>query len=452
LWTLVALYVLAVPFQTLLALPGLQQKLQMPELLFPALLLAFAVWAWRRDGPLLRPSFTDMAGVALLAGTAISSLGAGLARGALLELAGTFYLVLLYLVLRTVAATAPDRLAALVVLSAAVAAVLGVLGFALAHAGIPTRLAWPAKEYMYFGPIGRGQAFTTNPNMLASILTGGILLCLGYAVSRRQRPVLWMALTAILCAGFLATLSKGGLTLLIGLAVWAALLCPRRMVGLVAAGLAATCLLAFLWVSHFYVHRGGDSQLQALVDDAFLGDTPIANVAGRDVFATSYLINKRTSLAAFLRHPLLGIGPGGHGQFVRGLRRQGRYPSQFPDYDPHSTYLGALAEQGAVGGFALAVAVAVVATTAASTWRRLRTSQCRGIVAALVAAFAAYSVDAVSTDILNFRHLWLLLALLAVWHGRRNRAPPPGGGFQSAPCRDPEALAGFRTTDPYLGR
>ena len=82
------------------------------------------------------------------------------------------------------------------------------------------------------------------------------------------------------------------------------------------------------------------------------------------IVETTYTTLKRANWRIALSHPVIGVGPGQSNTYLPGLKAAGIYPAHLPNYDPHSTWMGAFSETGLVG---LATLIAMVAA-----WQRLR--------------------------------------------------------------------------------
>jgi len=123
----------------------------------------------------------------------------------------------------------------------------------------------------------------------------------------------------------------------------------------------------------------------------------------------SYLLLKRIAWRAFRHAPWTGIGLGAFQRETERAYREGTLPFNYRTMDPHSMLLGRLAETGIVGGISLAllwVGVLVIALSgvpaAAGTWWHR---------AALCGALGLL-INSVNVDIMNFRFLWLGLAVV----------------------------------------
>ena len=105
------------------------------------------------------------------------------------------------------------------------------------------------------------------------------------------------------------------------------------------------------------------------------------------------------------------MGPGGQSAFSSVLQREGRFPGTIWLITPHSTYLGTVAELGAAG---LAALLLILVAGGLTINRLLADSaRLRWEAAAYAGAGAAFLIKAISTDLLNCRHYWFLLAVMA---------------------------------------
>jgi hypothetical protein len=171
--TLWAAYLLVLPFQRVWVLPWLGLKLQPPEVVFLGLATASAAM-WMRGRVRWRFAFADVAAAAWLAANLLAFAWSSEPQGrdGLIETLGAAYLASLYVAVRVTATPQLlDRFGEWFGYSAAVAAALGIAGSLASYAGLPNRLATVALTPVpYLGHAARAQAFTTGPQMLASIL------------------------------------------------------------------------------------------------------------------------------------------------------------------------------------------------------------------------------------------------------------------------------------------
>jgi hypothetical protein len=417
-----AVYIVALPFHRIWVLPWLGVKLQPPEIVFLGLAAAAAA-LWLRGRARWRFAFADAAAGAWLAANLLAFAWSSEPQGrhALLEVLGAAHLVTLYVAVRATATPQLlDRFGEWFGYSAAAAAALGVAGSLASHAGLPNRLATVAVTLPYLGDAARAQAFTAGPQMLASILLMAIPLFIAGRATRgwRRRDG---ALILLLVAGLGATVSKTAMCLGAALSVMWALSAERTRQGRrsrrarvwVAVAACAIVTVVFALGSHVMVVR--EAAVPSMSTAQLVGGGPLATFRWRDeawvVMPTTYLYNKQASLQAIGRSWPAGVGPAGQPGFTSRLQREGRFPSTIWLITPHSTYLGTVAQLGAAG---LAALLLILVTGGITINRLLADSaRLRCEAAAYAGVGAAFLIEAISTDLLNCRHYWLLLAVMA---------------------------------------
>jgi hypothetical protein len=422
--TLWAGYLLVLPFQRVWVLPWLGLKLQPPEVVFLGLATAAGVM-WMRGRVRWRFAFADAAAAAWLVANLLAFAWSSEPRGrdALIETLGAAYLVSLYVAVRLTATPhLLDRFGEWFGYSAAVAAALGIAGSLASYAGLPNRLSTVALTPVpYLGHAARAQAFTTGPQMLASILLMAVPLFVAGRMTRgwRRRD---RALVLLLVFGLGATVSKTGLCLAAALIVmWASARHtrqgqqPRRSRARVWVAVATWLTVAFVFTlgSHVMVLR--EAAVLSMSSAQLVGGSPIASFRWDNeawvVMPTTYFFNKQASLQAIGRSWPAGVGPAGQPAFTTKLQREGRFPSTIWLITPHSAYLGTVAQLGAAG---LAALLLILIAGGMAINRLLAgAARLRWEAAAYAGAGAALLIEAISTDLLNCRHYWFLLAVMA---------------------------------------
>lgn len=422
-------YLVVLPFHRVWTLPWLGTKLQPPELVLVALAATAAV-LWMRGTVTWRPVATDAAAAAWLVACVASTVTAqGTLRfadpQALAEVMGGVSLVGLYAAVRLTATPGlAGRFGSWFGVSAAIAAVLGIVGVMLAWSGVQTQLATAVMTLVpYLRNAPRAQAFTAGPQMLASILLLGVPLFVASRLDRGWRPR-DIAVLALLLAGLLTTMSKTALCVVPALAVmWAVgpsrhpapagVGARRRRV--LATAVWAAAALVFVAGSHLMLVR--DAEVARWRAGQVVAGESVASFEWRDerwhVVQTTYVYNKRASLLAIGESWPRGIGPAQQPIFTARLQGEGHLPNSMrpPFTTPHSTYLGPPAELGAPGLVAL---VLLLVTAAAAIRRLVGASGLPGWEAAAYAgAGSAFLIEAISTDLMNCRHYWWLLAIVA---------------------------------------
>lgn len=263
----------------------------------------------------------------------------------------------------------PERLAQVYVVACAVAAVCGLLTFAV---GADRRVG---------GPIG-------DPNDFAFFLLPAVAL--GLAVRRTtKRRWPWDLATVVVLVAIFGTLSRGalvGLAAMAVLAVAAGMVRLRGAVALTAVVVVVTGLVALTFPALVSV---------SLQQKDFVAQQ---NVSER--------LDLWTAAAAMtVDHPVLGMGPGAfalhHRDFLTSLPNDVNHPLDVA----HNTWLEVSSELGVLG---LAAFVAMLAIAFGQTWSvRRRDPVAAGVCAGLVGAAGAATFV---TD-QYYLPLWLLCAL-----------------------------------------
>lgn len=210
----------------------------------------------------------------------------------------------------------------------------------------------------------------------------------------RRRPAWTAAYLLVLLAGAFASKSlSASLSLTAGaLAVAALYLGTARWgkrVRFAVGALAVALVAAAIFPRAFGVHN-------------FLDRLP-HSYGGRAVLW-------RTGLETFLHNPLgIGIGPGRFKEEV--VIFEGPFELGSPK-ELHSDYLSFLVERGVLGFAGLLFLLGAIGSKLRSAWRHARDELERRWVLGLCGMFAFVLVDAVSHEVMHYRHLWVAFALV----------------------------------------
>jgi O-Antigen ligase len=341
------------------------------------------------------------------------ALGCASAAQAVPYLGGSFKTVLLMAELAVLAGITADfaspavrrrLIARVIVASALVTLVLGAIGLMLFYAGVHSGLVGVyGEQYVPSHVYTRIQAGFESPPLLASycIFASGVVAGRDAALGPRLR------LTTQVCLGLLcaATLSRGLIAFLFAAIIRysAGLQGRRRWAVPTAAAIAGLLLLAALTVGRLHLNPVKPSTFSYVVPDP--GNR-------REAFVTS--------LTTFEHHPLLGIGPGA----LPGINAGAPFRAHFTPLNIAAT----------LGLPALLMLIAAIVLL----WRtRLRPTDI-----ALWSALAGIALDGLAQDIDHFRHVWVLLGLVA--------GPARGGAREPAGGVSPERRR--RQTEPRSSR
>ncbi len=147
-----------------------------------------------------------------------------------------------------------------------------------------------------------------------------------------------------------------------------------------------------------------------------------------DYSYSMHLLSPVVSLKMFKEHPIIGIGLGTYNKHFKEhvdwewLRASFGFKA-YPEYnkvveekklnfDPHSLFLGILAETGLFGLSGLLIVIIAYITYAAVRIKKSRNSNFTKIVAeCILAGLAGFLLNAMTMDVLTMRHFWFMLAI-----------------------------------------
>jgi hypothetical protein len=160
--------------------------------------------------------------------------------------------------------------------------------------------------------------------------------------------------------------------------------------------------------THFIFISKTSPALNALYASPFTSNRILIEQGNYMALETSYLAIKRATIGVWQMQPIFGIGTG---NFVDGLKKMQEtdvYPRKLPIYEAHSVYLGTLAENGIFAASAVILFFGLL-------WSRI--NHFKGIktdnfAMALLICMTTVVIESIALDTMNFRHYWLLFALL----------------------------------------
>ena len=418
-WGLV-LYILSIPVQYPAILPFISERIKLPELIGLGLIMLFILSLLFDMKSITWKIFNlpDFFGLTLIAGSLASALLSGMSFKSFLEVAGLSYLFLIYFIVRQIVLAGNFSLIMnSYILSATIAGFLGIAGFCLALFSFNTPLAMGLLPYPYLGNIPRAQALTTHPTMLANILIFGVILLLGIVYDNMKIRWYQMLSVMIMLAALVLTLSKSLVNLVCAILIMLLILYWDKIgKRILLVSSLVLLVIGFQIMTHFYfVSDFNQKNMDTLVGKNFVSGEKLFEFKNWEVYPTSYLVIKKMELEIFRDVMISGTGPGGYNERVKYLQGKGVYPDNLVAFDPHSSYFGILVEQGIIGAiFLIAAMVFIVITTANICQAAL--ARHKGAYAAIASSIIIMANEAMVTDILNFRQLWVILGIAAaVW-------------------------------------
>lgn len=400
-------------FLTIVAIdfPRLPFNIRAADIAFAA--AALAILAGVRASPRPRLHFLDIAVAVYLGGSLVALLFSPDPAAGAIEMVRHLYLAGIYLVIAIAvrqgfATTVATGLA----LSGGVLAVIGlVAGAVRLTTGIGITALTPLTVLPYLGDTVRLRAFAASESMFACVLAVSLPFALLHPAVRASRPRrLGVAAIFGLAAGLTFSHSIAGIAVAALIVAWPDLRsAPARL-----AAVAATVLVvvAFNFAATVAIRSIGTSPFRDDTVFQYGVDRGRAEIAGVNVeYQTmSYLRIKQVAWDAFSSRPLLGIGLDRFHAATEIAFQQGRLTASYRAIDPHSTFIGRLAETGVIGLLTLVVlwiAIArslsrLIAESGGEDWMTL----------AAAAAIAGTLVNTTNVDVMNFRFLWVVLGLI----------------------------------------
>jgi hypothetical protein len=443
------LYVGLLPFMVVTDLPWLGHKVQLTEVAFLGLLVVCGLRIASGAARAALPPFATALIAWLLVAT-LSALGALHPREAVVEVAAWAYLAVLCVVLAISIRSWDDwhlAVATWITVSAFTAALV-VAGWLCGTLwGLATPFAIRVDPLSVIrSPFWVGIGFmwaSKTPNMVIGYLLAGSLLALGMRWTARSSRGRWLASAAVAVHAVAVGVTISRVAIAVGFALLIFLLRFRsygaeilRWVLLIAwLGLVVTVEVvsyvqpAAITIARHDLEEPAAAAYRKQYFWHLRADAPVHRLEIGAVYAP--FARTMLSLAAldfWRERPWLGIGPGG---FARELaRRQAQDGERWrgllvlKPWDPHSTYLGALAETGTLGTVALLAVFATIVRKAIAAVRLNAAPARAPVLWAVLAALAGYLVGAFDDDLVTKRWFWVMaaLAVSARMLARRDRA------------------------------
>ncbi|WP_284492074.1 O-antigen ligase family protein [Blastococcus capsensis] len=264
----------------------------------------------------------------------------------------------------------------------------------------------------------RARLLFDHPNMAGNYFMISVFVVVASGVPRRW----WLRVGAclLLVLAMLSSGSNAALLSLIGGSVVALFLHLRARRGIVTATAVVAMVIAVLGIGWVEV-------AQPLITAAQQSDNPLLRYSvgrgARSAEARTNLFQSQFEL--FQQGHLLGIGPAN-------TRAALGDAAATTVKEAHNDYLATLVERGPLGVLALMGLIGAVGARAVRITRRPLPRAVAAAVpvpAALVGACAAFALTAVTHEVLHYRWLWTLFALLAAVHllARSRSDPGPAG-------------------------
>jgi O-antigen ligase len=412
------LYILSLAFQDFMHLSGIYRKVQLPEMLFLLLLITFP-FNYFKQYDFKRADYLLIGALSVYWFANIVSSAMSGVFSAIAESFGRLYLIILFVMATTYFAQLSQNELRQKVINASIGlggllSLTSILGIVAHFCGFPNRLVGVSEGYPYLGTVYRAQGFTHTPAMLVSLLTFTGIIVFTEGVKKGLSRWGKLALGFTIIAAVL-TFSRSmfflfwGLFLLIIFQKWDY---SRKI-------LMSTTVILTLFMTvgtHIIFISKTNPSLSALYASPFTSNRILFEQGNYIALETSYLAIKRASIQIWQSNPLWGIGTGNFMDGVEKMQKLGIYPAKLPIYEAHSTYLGTLAENGIFAAAALILFYILL-------WRRINIFiqvKVDAFSMALTLCLLITFIEGIALDTMNFRHYWLLYALVWAYPRAKN--------------------------------
>lgn len=394
-------------------------NLSMCDFVFPFMALAFLIEKRHSLIETLQEGRVFLLFLVFIFMSAISMLHAVNIGKSLLELTGYAYLFALAI---TIVGTIDNmerlfRLIKIWLLISLAVVIMGMAGFALffmAKSGARIPFIYYTDVEKTFTVFPRLQATFYTPNMMLTYLHASIVFAIAYLfMDIRQKGLFVLIILMFIEAFFTASRRFAGLLFTVFLIL------RRFSTSIIITWLKRAVLILFIAFSILSLV----TTIWQFFPVRLLATKPGISINSK---LSMHLFPQVVSLRMFAKHPLIGIGVGNYNLVFRNF-----YPpeKEIPKYDldirgladgvrekryaqdPHSLYLGVLAETGLAGFAALMLFFIGLYTFIFNSMKYAREAVDKNIIYIFACGVAGFLFNGLTIDILTMRHLWFLVAL-----------------------------------------
>jgi len=407
---LLCLYIIAIPFQKIIWLPIVNDKIQIPEIIFVILILLFIPklkWAnWKN----IKMTALDKA-IMLWFLIGIINLIIHFNVTTFLELSGQFYLFCLYFLIQFIFFNSQAKeielfLAKAFITQLAIIIITLFIGLTLLTQDINIGVFQIFYSYPYFGDLYRLKVLTNEPVMLVSILSIPFWIITAIingkiktnSINKRALILLIIIIGLML----LGTYGKSLPFILAILILYFNTLVKNKKIIFVSL-FASFLIISSILLTHIIV-----TQKPFREKEVYGLAIPFLKIDNYYLYKSWYFVQKDNALKEFIEHPYFGCGGGNLLNVINLKYKKMEETISRPAYDPLSTYTGILAEYGISGFLTLLFLMFTIYKEV------IRLPDSNSLKWIFICSFSYFMLEAISTDIQNFRHLWILLGFFGV--------------------------------------
>lgn len=409
---LLCLYIITIPFQKIIWLPLVNSKIQAPEIIFVILIILFIPQIKWADWKNIKMTTLDKA-IMLWLMTGTINLILHFNVTTFIELSGQFYLICLYILIQFIFINTKFKEIELFFTKAfliqlALIVVTLFIGLILLTQHINIGVFQIFYSYPYFGDLYRLKVLTNEPVMLVSILSIPFWIILGLIngkikinLIKKRDLILSMIIIGFMLIG---TYGKSLPFILAILVLYFISHLKSRNKGIIFIRIfAAFLIVSSILLTHIIVTKKPfrEKEVYGLA-------IPFLKIDNYYLYKSWYYVQKENAIKEFIEHPYFGCGGGNLLNVINLKYKENKETISRLVYDPLSTYTGVLAEYG-ISGF---LALLFIGFTIYKEVVRLPDSN--GLKWIFICSFSYFMLEAISTDIQNFRHFWILLGFLGL--------------------------------------
>lgn len=409
---LLCLYIIAIPIQKILWLPLVYSKIQIPEIIFIILLLLIIPKIKWADWKNIKTIALDKSIILWLI-IGIINLILHLNITTFIEFSGQFYLFCLYILIQFLFFNSKTKEIELFFITAfllqlALIIITLFIGLILLTQDINIDVFQIFYSYPYFGNIYRLKVLTNEPVMLVSILS--ISFWIITVLMKREIEMIpikkWVVILLLIFTGLmlLSTFGKSLPFMLSILLIHLNTYLKNKNQGTIFIKIIASFLiLSSIFLTHVIVSKKPyrEKEVYGLAK-------PFLKINDFYLYKSWYFVQKENAIKEFIEHPFFGCGGGNLLNVISLKYKKTKETILRPAYDPLSTYTGILAEYGILGFLVLLFLMFTIYKEV------LQLPNSNGLKWIFIFSFSYFTLEAISTDIQNFRHLWILLGFFGV--------------------------------------
>ena len=402
-------------FTNLLELPIVKNRVQLPELLF----LPIFFFGIKYLTPVLNFSFFKKYHYIFPFLYVISNLISSFSSGVLtsvLESFGKIYLFLVYVIaIEFFSQYKKTDLKQLIythffnfglIISGTI-----LIGFCLWAVDIATPIG-DTELYPYLGKEYRAEGFTRSATMLATLLLMTVSIVFYHFLEKKEKKDIFLVVLMFFVA--VLTFSKSILLISLNIALLVCWFYLKKYLKYLNAIFIVGAFFILNIATHYLPIAKNFAELTKFKAQ-YISDKIAFSIADFDIYETCYAATKRESFTVFSRNPILGVGTGNFDTQLEILQKQGFYSPTLPIYNPHCTYIGALAENGFIGfSFLIAFLWVLYKMAKHNIFEK-------SFDYALYLILVSLLLESWVTDTMNFRQLWFFFALLVAYHLSTNQ-------------------------------